>query len=137
MMVAGRLRAVNAVRPRDRPSQIAERHLAGSATSARSTSMKRGVRVNYESHQGRVADVMVPRAAERIEQCSSLYGLLVAEGQGRVGDCSGGPIPYGGRQATRWIAGPAGANGSFVVGMCQIASASWRAGSTRASLAPR
>jgi len=54
-----------------------------------------------------------------------------------MGGCSGGPIPGEGRHATSLIAGPAGAKGSFFVRTCNMASESWRAMSTRATLAPR
>ena len=36
-----------------------------------------------------------PRMVDAIEQRSSLYGLLSEEGQGQVGGCTSGPIPYG------------------------------------------
>ena len=82
------------------------------------------------------AGLRARKVDRQIEQRSSLYGLL-DEGQGQVGGCAGGPIPYRGRQATSCIAGPAGAKGSFLVSTCQMASDSWRAMSTRATLAPR
>ena len=47
------------------------------------------------------------------------------------------PNSIAGRQATRSIVGPAGAKGSFLVRTCQIASASLRAMSIRATFAPR
>ena len=82
------------------------------------------------------AGLRARKVDRQIEQRSSLYGLL-DEGQGQMGGCSGGPIPLGGRHATSLMAGPAGAKGSFLVRTCQMASASWRAMSTRATFAPR
>ena len=66
---------------------------------------------------------MAPWIVEGMEQRSSLYGLLYWKD--KVGwEAAGGPIPFGGRQATRQIAGPTGAKGSFFVRTCQIAVAS-------------
>jgi hypothetical protein len=60
-----------------------------------------------------------------------------AGGSGRVG-ASGWPISVKGRQATTAGAwGLAGANGTWLVSMCQMASASLRATSTRATTGPR
>ena len=60
-----------------------------------------------------------------------------AGGPDRVGACLGGPSPAGVVYATKGFAGPAGANGWLRVSMYQIASASLRAISTRATLVPR
>ena len=73
---------------------------------------------------------------EGMEQRSALYGLL--SWKDKVGwEAAGGPFRFEGRQATRRIAGPAGAKGSFLLSTCQMASASRRASSTRATFAPR
>jgi hypothetical protein len=69
------------------------------------------------------------------ERCSSLYRLLVG-GQGRL---EFAPVAHllKDRQAARGSVAPLGAKGSLRVSMCQIASASRRARSTWATLAPR
>jgi hypothetical protein len=56
---------------------------------------------------------------------------------GSEGLRSGGAIQCGAVYAARGFAAPAGAKGLLVVSMYQIASASRRARSTRATLAPR
>ena len=72
------------------------------------------------------------------EPGSSLYRLLAGEDQvGWEGLRSGSAIQCGAVYAARGFAAPAGAKGWLVVSMCQIASASWRARSIRAILAPR
>src|SRR5262249_41056893 len=69
------------------------------------------------------------------ERCSSLYRLL-GGGQGRWGFA---PVAHllKDRQAARVSVAPLGAKGWLRVSMCQIASASRRARSTWATLAPR
>jgi len=68
--------------------------------------------------------------------CSSLYGLL--GGRSRSMGDSGWPSSDKGRQATRaLVGGLAGAKGWERVSMCQMASVSLRATSTRATLVPR
>src|SRR3954453_16961986 len=72
------------------------------------------------------------------EPGSSLSRLLKREDQvGWEGLRSGGAIQWRAVYAARGFAAPAGAKGWEVVSMYQIASASRRARSTRAILAPR
>jgi hypothetical protein len=72
------------------------------------------------------------------EPGSSLYRLLAGEDQvGWEGLRSGGAIQWRAVYAARGFAAPAGAKGWEVVSMYQIASASRRARSIRAILAPR
>src|SRR5881396_2953087 len=69
------------------------------------------------------------------ERCSSLYRLLIG-GQGRW---EFAPVAHllRDRQAARGSVAPLGAKGWLRVSMCQIASASLRARSIWATLAPR
>jgi hypothetical protein len=67
---------------------------------------------------------------------SSLCGP-VWRGSGLVGELVQWSNSVEGRQAARIFVGPAGAKGSPLVSMCQMASVSFGAISTRATLAPR
>src|ERR687897_1648463 len=80
--------------------------------------------------------VMVGGVVEGREQRSSLYRLLVWEDQA---GSELAPVAHllKDRQAARGSVAPAGAKGWLRVSMCQIASASRRARSTWATLAPR
>src|SRR5882762_10154807 len=69
------------------------------------------------------------------ERCSSLYRLLV-RGQGRLEFAPVAQLLKD-RQAARGSVAPLGANASPRLSMCQIASASRRARSIWATLAPR
>ena len=78
--------------------------------------------------------VRAPSRLEGLERCSCLYGLLVGEDQ--VIGCSLPAQVQKGGQAARRKAAPLGANDSLRVSMCQIATVSFLAMSTWATLAP-